>query len=114
MRSVNKVILMGHVGNEPECKTTSGGKLIAKFSVATTYGKGDKAKTEWHRITCFEPLSDIVNQYVHKGDPIYIEGTIEYSQTNDESGKPRYWTDIIAREVNLLSSGKKSDSPFDD
>lgn len=113
MRTVNKAILLGHVGGEPEVRTSASGKLVAKFSVATSYGKGEKVKTEWHRITCFEPVADFVNQYIHKGDAVYVEGSIEYSQTNDEAGKPRYWTDIIARDVSLVSSKTKSDSPFD-
>jgi single-strand DNA-binding protein len=113
MRTVNRVTLLGHVGSEPECKTTAGGKFIAKFSVATSYGKGDKEKTEWHRITCFEKSAEFVQQYVHKGDAVYVEGAIEYSKTDDENGKPRYWTDIIAREVNIVSSKKSADSPFD-
>jgi single-strand DNA-binding protein len=108
MRTVNRVILLGHVGYEPECKTSASGKFIAKLSVATSYGKGDKEKTEWHRVTCFEKVAEFVQQYVHKGDAVYVEGAIEYSKTDD--GK--YFTDIVARDVNLVSSKKSSDSPF--
>jgi single-strand DNA-binding protein len=101
-RSVNKAQILGNVGSEPECKTTASGKFVAHFSVATSYGQGDKERTQWHRIVCWEKTAEIVQQFVHKGDRIFLEGSIEYSKTDD--GK--FFTDIIAREVVLLS-GKK-------
>jgi single-strand DNA-binding protein len=109
-RSLNKVMLIGNVGNEPEIRTTGGGKRVAKFSVATNRSFTDRSgqqqeKTEWHRCTAWERLAEIIEQYVHKGDRIYIEGSIEYSQTDDESGKPRYWTDIVVRDMVMLSGG---------
>ena len=109
-RSLNKVMLIGNVGNEPEIRTTSGGKRVAKFSVATNRSYTDRSgqqqeKTEWHRCTAWDRIAEIIEQYVHKGDRIYIEGSIEYSQTDDESGKPRYWTDIVVREMVMLSGG---------
>jgi single-strand DNA-binding protein len=112
MRNVNKITLLGNVSSEPEVQTTAGGKLVAKFGLATNYGAGDKKKTQFHRITAWEKTAEIVQQYVHKGDPLYLEGSVEYSQTEGENGT-RYWTDIIAREVVLLSQ-RKSDSPFDE
>ena len=109
-RSLNKVMLIGNVGNEPEIRTTGGGKRVAKFSVATNRSYTDRSgqqqeKTEWHRCTAWDRLAEIIEQYVHKGDRIYIEGSIEYSQTDDESGKPRYWTDIVVRDMVMLSGG---------
>lgn len=109
-RSLNKVMLIGNVGNEPEIRTTAGGKRVAKFSVATNRSFTDRSgqqqeKTEWHRCTAWDRIAEIIEQYVHKGDRIYIEGSIEYSQTEDESGKPRYWTDIVVREMLMLSGG---------
>jgi single-strand DNA-binding protein len=109
-RSLNKVMLIGNVGNEPEIRTTAGGKRVAKFSVATNRTYNDRSgqqqeKTEWHRCTAWDRIAEIIEQYVHKGDRIYIEGSIEYSQTEDESGKPRYWTDIVVREMLMLSGG---------
>jgi single-strand DNA-binding protein len=110
-RSLNKVMLIGNVGNEPEIRTTGGGKRVAKFSVATNRSYTDRSgqqqeKTEWHRCTAWERLAEIIEQYVHKGDRIYVEGSIEYSQTDDESGKPRYWTDIVVRDMVMLSGGR--------
>ena len=104
MYSVNRVTLLGNVGAEPECQTTSGGKFVAKFSLATS---NRKDHTDWHRVTCWEKTAEIVNQHVHKCDRLYLEGRIEYRQ---HDGK--YYTDIIADRV-LLLSGKKSDNPFD-
>ena len=107
--SVNKVMLIGNVGNEPEIRTTGGGKRVAKFSVATNRSFTDRngqqqEKTEWHRCTAWDRIAEIIEQYVHKGDRIYVEGSIEYSQTEDEGGKPRYWTDIVVRDMVMLST----------
>ena len=109
-RSLNKVMLIGNVGSEPEIRTTASGKRVAKFSVATNRRYTDRSgqqqeKTEWHRCTAWDRVAEIIEQYVHKGDRIYVEGSIEYSQTEDESGKPRYWTDIVVRDMVMLSSG---------
>ncbi|HSL70379.1 MAG TPA: single-stranded DNA-binding protein [Longimicrobiales bacterium] len=106
-RSLNKVMLIGNVGSEPEIRTTGGGTKVAKFSLATNRTYTDRSgqrqeKTEWHRITAWDRIADLIEQYVHKGDRLYVEGSLEYSQTEDESGKPRYWTDIIIREMVML------------
>lgn len=106
-RSLNKVMLIGNVGTEPEIKTTGAGTKLAKFTLATNRTFNDRSgqrqeKTEWHRITAWERIAELIEQYVHKGDRLYVEGSIEYSQTEDDSGKPRYWTDIIVRELVML------------
>ena len=113
MRSVNKVILIGNVGNDPEIRSTSSGRRVANASLATSRGWTDassgerKEKTEWHRLSFWEPLADIVEQYVKKGTPLYVEGRIEYSQTEGEGGT-RYWTHINVAEMVML--GRASDS----
>jgi len=109
-RSLNKVLLIGNVGAEPEVKTTSSGTRFAKVSLATNRTYSDRSgqqqeKTEWHRLTFWDKLAELVEQYVHKGDRIYVEGRLEYSQTEDQQGQQRYWTDIIVREMVLLGSG---------
>lgn len=118
-RSLNKVMLIGNVGSEPEIRTTAGGKRVAKFSVATNRQYTDRSgqqqeKTEWHRCTAWDRVAEIIEQYVHKGDRIYVEGSIEYSQTEDESGKPRYWTDIVVRDMIMLSGGSGGGGPRQD
>ena len=106
-RSLNKVMLIGNVGVEPEIKMTPSGTKLAKVSLATNRTFSDRTgqqqeKTEWHRLTFWDRLADLVEQYVHKGDRLYIEGRIEYSQTEDDQGHARYWTDIVVRELVML------------
>jgi len=107
-RSLNKVMLIGNVGNDPEIRATSGGARVAKASLATNRSWSDRSgqqqeKTEWHRLTFFGRLVDIVEQWVKKGDRLYVEGRIEYSQTEGEGGT-RYWTDIVVTEMVMLGS----------
>ncbi len=111
-RSLNKVMLIGNVGNDPEIRATSGGARVAKLSLATNRSWSGRdgqqqEKTEWHRLTFFGRLVDIVEQWVHKGDKLYVEGRLEYSQTQDDQGGTRYWTDIVVTEMVMLggSSG---------
>jgi single-strand DNA-binding protein len=107
-RSLNKVMLIGNVGSDPEIRATSSGNRVAKLSVATNRqwkdGSGQKQeKTEWHRLTFFGRLVDIVEQWVKKGDRIYAEGRLEYSQTESD-GQVKYWTDIVVSEMVMLGS----------
>ena len=107
-RSLNKVMLIGNVGNDPEIRATSSGARVAKLSVATNRSWSDRSgqqqeKTEWHRLTFFGRLVDIVEQWVKKGDRLYVEGRIEYSQTEGEGGT-KYWTDIVVNEMVMLGS----------
>ena len=109
-RSLNKVMLIGNVGNEPEIRSTSAGARVAKLSVATNRSFQDRSgqqqeRTDWHRLTFFGKLAEIVEQYVKKGHRIYVEGRLEYSQTQDDQGATRYWTDIVVNEMVMLSGG---------
>jgi len=108
-RSLNKVMLIGNVGNDPEIRMTASGAKVAKLSLATNRSYQDRSgqrqdKTEWHRLTFFGRLADIVEQWVNKGDRLFAEGRIEYSQTQDEQGGTRYWTDIVVNEMVMLGS----------
>jgi single-strand DNA-binding protein len=110
-RSLNKVMLIGNVGSEPEIRMTPSGSKVAKFSVATNRKYQDRSgqdqeKTDWHRLTFWGKLADIVEQWVKKGDRLYVEGRIEYSQTQDDQGGTRYWTDIVVSEMVMLGSGQ--------
>jgi single-strand DNA-binding protein len=109
-RSLNKVMLIGNVGAEPEIRTTGAGTKIAKVSLATNRTFADRSgqqqdKTEWHRLTFWDKLAEVVERYVHKGDRLYIEGRLEYSQTQDDQGNVKYWTDIVVREMVMLGAG---------
>lgn len=117
-RSLNKVMLIGNVGAEPELRTTASGTKLAKVSLATNRVFNDRSgqkqeKTEWHRLTFWDKLADIVERYVHKGDRLYVEGRLEYSQTEDEQGQPRYWTDIIVQEMLMLGGGEPGGGGYD-
>ncbi len=117
-RSLNKVMLIGNVGSEPEVRTTPSGMKVAKASLATNRKFNDRSgqqqeKTEWHRLTFFDRLSDLVEQYVHKGDRLYVEGRIEYSQTEDDKGNVRYWTDIVVQDMVMLGGQQGGGGGFD-
>lgn len=106
-RSLNKAMLIGNVGAEPEIRVTSSGTKVAKVSLATNRTFTDRSgtqqeRTEWHRLTFFGKLSDIIEQWVSKGDRLYVEGRIEYSTTEDDSGHTRYWTDIVVNDMVML------------
>jgi len=115
MKSVNKVILVGNVGKEPEIKSTKDGRSIASFSLATQDSykakSGEYVKTtEWHKVTFFGALADVVASYVTKGSPLYIEGSIKTEKWTDKEGKDRYTTNIIGKELVLLGSKQKAEN----
>ena len=110
-RSLNKVTLIGNLGNDPEVRSTTGGNRVATFSLATSRSWNDaggakQEKTEWHRCVVWNTknsqLADIVEKYVHKGDKIYVEGRIEYRQWQDKENQTRYSTEINVRELIML------------
>ena len=108
-RSLNKIMLIGNIGNDPEIRATASGVRVAKLSMATNRTWSDRSgeqqeKTEWHRLTFFGRVVDVVEQYVKKGDRLFVEGRIEYSQTQDDQGVTRYWTDIVVNEMVMLGS----------
>lgn len=108
-RSLNKVTLIGNTGSDPDVRTTASGTRVGKLSLATSRSFSDRSgqqqeRTQWHRLTFFGRLVDVVEQWVKKGDRIYVEGRLEYSQTQDERGGTRYWTDIIVNEMIMLGS----------
>jgi single-strand DNA-binding protein len=118
-RALNKVMLIGNVGSEPEIRTTAGGNKVGKLSLATNRKFSDRSgqqqeRTEWHRLTIFGKLCDVVEQYVKKGDRLYVEGRIEYSQTQDDQGNTRYWTDIVVNEMIMMGSGGGGGGNFGD
>src|SRR5438105_9731487 len=108
-KSVNKVILVGNLGKDPEIKYTQSGIPVAKFSLATNERFKDKSgewqdRTEWHNIVAWQRLAEIVGEYVKKGSKLYIEGKLRTSSWDDkESGQKRYKTEVIAEQLVLLS-----------
>lgn len=109
-RGVNKVILLGNLGNDPEMKHTQGGMAIATLSIATTYSRKDKdgqqvEKTEWHRVKLFGKLGEIAGEYLKKGRQVYIEGSIRYDKFTGQDGVEKYFTDIVADDMQMLGGG---------
>jgi single-strand DNA-binding protein len=106
-RSINKAILIGNLGADPEVRTTGGGTKVAEFSLATSRRWNDRSgqqqeKTEWHKIIGWSALADIAEQYLKKGDKVYIEGEIQYRSYEDKEGNTRYVTEINAKEMIML------------
>jgi len=111
-RSLNKAILIGNLGADPEVRSTSNGSRVATLSVATSRQWKNQAgekqeKTEWHRVVLWNNkgsnLADIAERYCKKGDKVYVEGSIEYRSWQDREGQTRYTTEITARELIMLS-----------
>lgn len=114
MASVNKVIILGNVGQDPEIR--EGNFTVAALSIATTRKWRDKAgeaqsETEWHRVSAFGRLAEIISQYVRKGDPIYIEGRLRTRKYEDKQGVERWVTEIIAEQLQLLRQKDSDEKP---
>lgn len=109
MASVNKVILLGNLGKDPEIKYMTNGEAVANIALATTEVWKDKngekkEKTEWHRIVFYRKLAEIVGEYCKKGKSIYVEGRLETRKWTDKNGVDRYTTEIIATDMKMLGS----------
>jgi single-strand DNA-binding protein len=108
-KSVNKVILLGNVGKDPEIRSTPGGTMVANFTLATSDRQKDaqgnwQDRTEWHNLVAFTRTAEIVRDYVKKGSKLYVEGKIQTRSWDDkESGQKRYRTEIIVNDLSLLS-----------
>jgi single-strand DNA-binding protein len=114
MASVNKVILVGNCGRDPEVRYLPSGQAVASVSIATSNKRKDRETgnliedTQWHRISFFDRLAEIVGEYVKKGAPLYVEGRLRYGKYTDKEGIERHTVDIIASEMQLL--GNRNDS----
>ena len=114
-RSVNKAIILGNLGADPDIRSIASGTRVANISVATSRRWSDRSgqqqeKTEWHRIVLWDKLADIAEKYLKKGDSVYIEGEIEYRSYEDKDGVTKYMTEIRARELVMLGSGSGAPS----
>jgi single-strand DNA-binding protein len=115
-KSVNKVILVGNLGKDPEVKYTPSGMAVAKFSLATNDRFKDKEgnwqdRTEWHNLVAFQRTAEIVGEYLKKGRTVYVEGKLQTSSWDDkETGAKKYKTEIVVNELVLLGGGQRGDS----
>jgi len=114
-RGINKVILIGNLGNDPEVRYTPNGSAVANITLATSTSWRDKQtgelqeRTEWHRVAFFNRLAEIVGEYLHKGSKIYVEGSLRTRKWQDKNtGADRYTTEIIANEMQMLDSRSTS------
>lgn len=115
MASVNKVILIGNLGKDPETRYMSNGEAVTNITVATTDTWKDKngekqEKTEWHRVTFYRKLAEIAGEYLKKGRQVYIEGRLETRKWTDKTGNERYTTEVIATDMKMLGSRSGSGS----
>ena len=119
-RGVNKVILVGNLGQDPEVKYMPSGQAVCNISIATTDSWSDKStgekqeRTEWHRIVFFRRLAEIAGEYLRKGSQVYVEGRLQTRKWQDQSGADRYTTEIIANEMQMLGGrGGNAGSGYD-
>lgn len=113
-RGVNKVILVGNVGGEPEVRYLPSGGAVTSLSIATTEAWKDKQtgdkqeRTEWHKVVCFNRLAEIAGEYFHKGSKLYVEGSLRTRKWQDQQGQDRYTTEIVASDIQILDSKSQS------
>ncbi|HTT07981.1 MAG TPA: single-stranded DNA-binding protein [Gammaproteobacteria bacterium] len=116
-RGINKVILIGNLGNDPEVKYTASGSAVANVSIATSENWKDKAtgenqeRTEWHRVVFFGKLAEIVGEYLKKGSQVFVEGRLQTRKWQDKEGQDRYTTEIVANEMQMLGGRGGGGSP---
>ncbi|HUG98393.1 MAG TPA: single-stranded DNA-binding protein [Gammaproteobacteria bacterium] len=116
-RGINKVILIGNLGADPESRTTPGGLTVTNIRVATTEKRKDRQsgdlveETEWHRIVMFDRLAEVAREYLRKGSQVYIEGQIRTNKWQDKDGNDRYTTEIIGRDMQMLGGRPGSGAP---
>jgi single-strand DNA-binding protein len=117
MASVNKVILIGNCGRDPEIRYLPSGQAVANISIATTSRRKDRTSgetvedTQWHRVTFYDRLAEIAGEYVKKGRPIYVEGRLKYGKYTDQAGVEKNTVDIIATEMQLLGGREGMGGP---
>jgi len=120
MASVNKVILVGNCGRDPEIRYLPSGQAVANVSIATTSRRKDRNSgetvedTQWHRVTFYDRLAEIAGEYVKKGRPIYVEGRLKYGKYTDQSGVEKSTVDIVATELQLLGGREGMGAPAED
>jgi len=114
---LNKVMLIGNLGKDPEIRATQSGTSVVTFNLATTERWKDKSgqqqeNTEWHRVVVWDKLADICGQYLHKGSKVYIEGKLQTRKWQDQNGNDKYTTEIVAKDMKMLDSKGSADSGY--
>ena len=118
-RGVNKVILVGNLGQDPEVKYMPSGQAVCNISIATTDSWNDKStgekqeRTEWHRVVFFRRLAEIAGEYLRKGSQVYVEGRLQTRKWQDQSGNDRYTTEIVVNDMQMLGGRGGAGGGFD-
>ena len=113
---INKVILVGNLGKDPDMRYTAGGDAVANLSIATSESWNDnqtgekREKTEWHRVVFFRRIAEVCGEYLRKGSSVYIEGSLRTRDWEDDQGNKRYTTEIIGREMQMLGGRRYEDN----
>src|SRR5574344_1266301 len=115
-KGVNKAVILGNVGNDPELRYMSNGKAVANFTVATSEQWKDQQgqkqeRTEWHRMVAYDKLAEIIGQYVKKGSKLYLEGKLQTREWQDQQGQKKYTTEIIVNEMQMLDGKPQGSQP---
>jgi single-strand DNA-binding protein len=115
--SLNKVMIIGNLGKDPEIRTIPSGAKVANFSIATNEGYTDKSgnkvdKTEWHRIVMWRGLADVAEKYLRKGSTVFVEGKLTTRTWDDQNGQKRYTTEILANQMQMLGGKRDGGSDF--
>lgn len=119
-RGINKVILIGNVGLDPDVRYLPNGNAVTTLSIATSESWKDKTtgekqdRTEWHRVVCFNRLGEIAGQYVRKGSKLYVEGSLRTRKWQDQQGQDRYTTEIVANDIQMLDNKGSSAGGYDE
>lgn len=119
-RGINKVILVGNVGVDPDVRYLPNGNAVTTLSIATSESWKDKQtgekqeRTEWHRVVCFNRLGEIAGEYVRKGSKLYVEGSLRTRKWQDQQGQDRYTTEIVANDIQMLDSKTGGSGSYDD
>ena len=116
--SINKVMLIGNLGSDPELRVTPSGVQVANFSLATTESWTDKSgerqeRAEWHRIVLWRRLAEVAGQYLKKGSKIYIEGKLQTRSWEDQNGQKRYTTEVVSNSMEMLDGGQAAVAEVD-
>ena len=107
---VNKVILIGRLGRDPETRETNSGMTVAEMRIATSRGRGNSEQTDWHTVVCFDKTAEIVAKYLSKGRQVYVEGRLQHDSWEDKEGNKKYKTSIVANSVQFLGSRSDADA----
>lgn len=111
MANYNKIEIIGRIGQEPKYNESASGVAVARFSVATSEKVNDKEITQWHNVVCFKGTANFVNNYVHKGSEVFVEGKMTYPTYKNKAGEDVRGAEIVAHNIQLLSSAKPQQQP---